>query len=279
MSDDATESERPDFEERLRQVKRRQQERARQAAASGGVDPAEEPAETSLGMTSGRRSQSRDNTRIVPDSGPLDDLWMKLALGMGGCSLVFILLLAAVLYRHNTQLGQLQESLTYLEEQLDRLAMPDAGMTGSEGSSQLLQRVDALERQDDRLQAFERRLEALENEREHLPTGQLGVSSKSVPTKTASPGARSKIDVASLANQSGAKWYIVLSSFRQRDEAEKFHRKLGKMGLKSQIQPVSVKGRQWYRVRLGPYATASIAKTRGEQMKARLGLDSVWVSR
>jgi cell division protein FtsN len=48
--------------------------------------------------------------------------------------------------------------------------------------------------------------------------------------------------------------YLQAGSFQTQKDAENFRASLALMGLEANIQPAKVDGKQWYRVRLGPYA-------------------------
>lgn len=66
----------------------------------------------------------------------------------------------------------------------------------------------------------------------------------SAPTGTAAPAA-------------GARYVLQTSSYPDPKAADEAKAKLALSGFSAQVQPVTINGKTWHRVRLGPYASAS----------------------
>lgn len=70
------------------------------------------------------------------------------------------------------------------------------------------------------------------------------------PAKTPDP----KAPPPKTAAADSGELYLQAGSFQTQKDAENFRASLALMGLEASIQPAKVDGKQWYRVRLGPYA-------------------------
>ena len=66
---------------------------------------------------------------------------------------------------------------------------------------------------------------------------------------------------------SNERFLVQLSSFGNRADAEALKAQVALLGVQTQIQPVSINGGDWYRVRVGPLASARDV----EQVRAQLG--------
>lgn len=59
------------------------------------------------------------------------------------------------------------------------------------------------------------------------------------------------------ATTSGGRYILQAGSYPDAKGADEIKAKLALLGFQAQVQPVTVNGRAWHRVRLGPYASAS----------------------
>jgi len=286
MSDEPTQSGRPDFEERLRQVKRKQRARAQQAMASNGLDPAGDASGLSPDPAQGLGGSSWGRSAASGGNGSGNGRMTLIGLAVGMSALFLALISAALIFRQGTRIDQLQESITFLEEQLENSASDGGGSQPDAGIAQLNRRMEAVEnrlpqlqfapqgrgkeegvkwdinrmkRLDEGLVTIKQRLAGLERD-----VGNLHSASSRAPVKSGGKGAG---------------WYIILASFRDRADAEKVRQRFHKKGLQAQVHPVTVDGMQWFRVRVGPIPTVKAATARGEQLKSEFGLASIWVSR
>jgi cell division protein FtsN len=66
---------------------------------------------------------------------------------------------------------------------------------------------------------------------------------------------------------SNARFLVQLGSFGNRADAEALKAQVALLGVQAQIQPVSINGADWFRVRVGPLASAREV----EQVRAQLG--------
>ena len=71
------------------------------------------------------------------------------------------------------------------------------------------------------------------------------------------------------ATASGGRYILQAGSYPDAKGADEIKAKLALLGFQANVQPVTVNGRQWHRVRLGPYASASDL----ESAKRSLGVD------
>jgi len=74
-------------------------------------------------------------------------------------------------------------------------------------------------------------------------------------------------------------WVVNLVSFKQRWYTEQKVAEFKKKGIPAEIIPITVKGTQWFRVRVVGFASKTAAKSYALKMKKSLNLNSVWVSR
>jgi cell division protein FtsN len=79
---------------------------------------------------------------------------------------------------------------------------------------------------------------------------------KSTPQPAKAPAAGSAGETKSAARTTAPEsgdYYLQAGSFQTAKDAENFRASLALMGMEASIQPATVEGKQWYRVRLGPY--------------------------
>jgi cell division protein FtsN len=75
---------------------------------------------------------------------------------------------------------------------------------------------------------------------------------KSAANATAAPTAG-----VAPATASGGRYILQAGSYPDAKGADEIKAKLALLGFQANVQPVTVNGKQWHRVRLGPYASAS----------------------
>ena len=76
--------------------------------------------------------------------------------------------------------------------------------------------------------------------------------------KAATPGATATPPSGvAPATASGGRYILQAGSYPDAKGADEIKAKLALLGFQANVQPVTVNGKQWHRVRLGPYASAS----------------------
>ena len=73
-----------------------------------------------------------------------------------------------------------------------------------------------------------------------------------LPNATATPPVP-----ATAATATGGRYILQAGSYPDAKGADEIKAKLALLGFQANVQPVTVNGKQWHRVRLGPYASAS----------------------
>ena len=77
---------------------------------------------------------------------------------------------------------------------------------------------------------------------------------KTTPQPARTPDPKAPPPAPKSATAGSDELYLQAGSFQTQKDAENFRASLALMGLEAGIQPAKVDGKQWYRVRLGPYA-------------------------
>jgi len=72
-------------------------------------------------------------------------------------------------------------------------------------------------------------------------------------------------------------YVIFLSSHYSEAEAAGEQAHIAKLGVHSDIYPVTLNHRKWYRLRSGSFASKAEAQTEMEKLKARTGLNGAWL--
>ncbi len=276
MSDDNDDI-RADFDERLRQVRRK-----RQAAEGGDWEPEDDS--LSLSSTaSGKPGADPFAARRPPAPGGGDDKLLWIAVGLGGAALVLVLILGVLLLRQGNRVEQLQETVALLEEQAEAPAEDSTALRAEIAQlnarlDELAQRAQAapavdetalaelkaqVARQETALQAIPPRLERLEQ------------SLKAAKARRSAPPSPK----ATPASKAAAGWYVVIASLSDRQAAEKLRQRYLKQGVKAEIHPVTIKGKRWYRLRVGPFPSQQAAGREAAHLKRTLKLTSAWLSR
>jgi len=106
-----------------------------------------------------------------------------------------------------------------------------------------------------------------------VPDEQLGASAsppripkpapqaKAVPTEKRPPRPASE---PAKAASGGGSYLVQVASFRSTSDAERLKARLALLGIQARVTKVNVNGKDWYRVRAGPYkGKLEVSKTRG----------------
>jgi len=104
------------------------------------------------------------------------------------------------------------------------------------------------------------------------PTG-ADDSSQTVATKVEKKGNEPKVRVMPLPEVQGAtgSWMVQAGSFTRREYAVAMQERLAEHDFRTVIEPSHVKGKQWFRVRLGPYETRSNADEAAQTIQKMTG--------
>jgi phospholipid-binding lipoprotein MlaA len=99
------------------------------------------------------------------------------------------------------------------------------------------------------------------------------------------PQPSNKLKEAGIDNHSSSqtalqkKMYVVyLSSHYSEDEAATEQSRISKLGLKSEIYPVSVNNRMWYRLRGSKYTSLAEARTHLDKLRSYSDLAGAWIA-
>jgi cell division septation protein DedD len=77
---------------------------------------------------------------------------------------------------------------------------------------------------------------------------------------------------------SGA-WAINLASLHQQADAERFSAEADSKGVAVEVNQVTVRGKQYWRVQVTGFSSADEAKTKGGEIQDKLGLKDFWIIR
>lgn len=95
----------------------------------------------------------------------------------------------------------------------------------------------------------------------------------------ATPGKKPK-EQPTLAQKSGkeehqSNWILQASSSPREQDAQSLSKRLRGKGYKTEVKPVQVKGKTWYRVYVGPYTNASATKEAAAKLSRQEGLTPI----
>ena len=97
------------------------------------------------------------------------------------------------------------------------------------------------------------------------------------PAPTPAPVAAKPAPAAPASAGSGA-WALNIASFSEAAVAEREVVRLRAAGYASAVsQPATINGKSWHRVQIGGYASESAARAAALELKARLGVQNIWV--
>ncbi len=267
---------RPDFDEHLREVVRRR--RSREAAA----DELAEDRLSLSGRAGGSEAFSSADRRSAAGRGGGERLiWV--AMGLGGAALAITLVLGALMYRQSAHLGRLDESVGLLEEQMELNNPQQIGSGLQADIAQLNARLNAVSERLARLEEAGTAAPADDELRGQIArldetVAQLQARLASLETRAVTEAAEARPTATKPAAKPQG-WYVVLASLADSEAAKKLQQRYRRQGVEVDIQPVKVKGARRYRLRVGPFATAAQAQRQAAQIKRKLKLTSVWVSR
>ena len=106
------------------------------------------------------------------------------------------------------------------------------------------------------------------------PAAEATPAPKSVPPPAAKPAAASPAEKVNALLGSGP-WYVQVASTTSRQGASDFVTRLKKKGIKASFTPVTLKGKQWYRVRIGSFPDKNSASQARKILKEKLKIDGL----
>jgi len=89
-----------------------------------------------------------------------------------------------------------------------------------------------------------------------IPDAELSAKARAEQQARTAPNATATPTTASVAT-AGGRYILQAGSYPDAKGADEIKAKLALLGFVAQVQPVTVNGKAWHRVRLGPYASAS----------------------
>lgn len=90
-----------------------------------------------------------------------------------------------------------------------------------------------------------------------IPDAELTAKARAEQQATANPGSAAANASTSTAVATGGNYILQAGSYPDPKAADEAKAKLALVGFVATVQPVTINGKTWNRVRLGPYATAS----------------------
>ncbi|HJT96870.1 MAG TPA: SPOR domain-containing protein [Rhodanobacteraceae bacterium] len=90
-----------------------------------------------------------------------------------------------------------------------------------------------------------------------IPDAELSAKARAEQQAKSTPNATTAPPTTGAATTAGARYILQAGSYPDAKGADEIKAKLALLGYVAQVQPVTVNGRAWHRVRLGPYASAS----------------------
>ena len=72
--------------------------------------------------------------------------------------------------------------------------------------------------------------------------------------------------------ESKSAWILQASSSPREQEAQSLSKRLRSKGYKTEVKPVQIKGKTWFRVYVGPYTTAAATKEAAAKLSRQEGL-------
>jgi cell division septation protein DedD len=70
-------------------------------------------------------------------------------------------------------------------------------------------------------------------------------------------------------------WILQASSSPREENAQSLSKRLRSKGYKTEVKPVLIKGKTWFRVYVGPYTTAAAAKEAAAKLSRQEGLTPI----
>jgi cell division protein FtsN len=90
-----------------------------------------------------------------------------------------------------------------------------------------------------------------------IPDAELSAKARAEQQAKATPNAPTQAPAPGTPAAGGGRYILQAGSYPDAKGADEIKAKLALLGFVAQVQPVTVNGRAWHRVRLGPYASAS----------------------
>ena len=90
-----------------------------------------------------------------------------------------------------------------------------------------------------------------------IPDAELSAKARAEQQAKSAPNADATPPSAATPAAPGARYILQAGSYPDAKGADEIKAKLALLGFVAQVQPVTVNGKAWHRVRLGPYASAS----------------------
>jgi len=90
-----------------------------------------------------------------------------------------------------------------------------------------------------------------------IPDAELSAKAKAEQQARANASAQTPNTPAATAMASGGRYVLQTGSYPEPKAADEAKAKLALAGFVAQVQPVTINGKTWHRVRVGPYASAS----------------------
>jgi len=106
------------------------------------------------------------------------------------------------------------------------------------------------------------------------PAARATPAPKPAPVPAAKPAATSAVEEVNALLGSGP-WYVQAASTTSRQGANDFVTRLKKKGIKASFTPVTLKGKQWYRVRIGSFPDKNSANQARKILKEKLKIDGL----
>ena len=97
---------------------------------------------------------------------------------------------------------------------------------------------------------------------------------KPPPATAAAPAAASAAEGVNALRGSGS-WYVQVASTTSRQGANDFVARLKKKGVKAVSTPVTLKGKQWYRIRIGSFPDRNSANQAQKILKQKMKIDGL----
>jgi cell division protein FtsN len=90
-----------------------------------------------------------------------------------------------------------------------------------------------------------------------IPDAELSAKARAEQQARTAPNATTTAPVPGAMPPAGGRYILQAGSYPDAKGADEIKAKLALLGFQAQVQPVTVNGKAWHRVRLGPYPSAS----------------------
>jgi len=96
---------------------------------------------------------------------------------------------------------------------------------------------------------------------------------------TATPATHPVTTANTVKTTTTPHWYINLASLPSKADADKYASRARSKDIQVEQHAVTIKGKDYWRVQAGGFASAGEARAQAETIKAKLGLKEVWISK